>query len=175
MAQEGNRKIFFAWQSDTKSEFNKDLVWKALIAACASLNDEPELGPEREGIVADRDTKGVAGSGDIHRIIFDKLDRTDLALFDLTAIAKSDGGKSIPNPNVMLELGYATKSIGESRIVLVANQGAKFHGDLPFDLRNRRVIFYRCSRSEQVPESIAQLTAQLSPDDSRRGELSDRV
>lgn len=162
MAQEGNRRVFFAWQSDTKSEFNKNLIWDALNQACKTLSDEAELGPDREDIRADRDTQGVAGSGDIHRIIFDKLERTDLALFDLTAVARTDGGKPIPNPNVMLELGFATRAIGESRIALVANSAAKHHGDLPFDLRNRRIIFYKCTHTDHVVDAKQSLTTALT-------------
>ena len=161
MAQPGHRKVFFAWQSDTRAEFNKDLIWDALQTACKELSDDAELGPEREQLGADRDTQGVAGSGDVHQIIFEKLAKTDLAIFDLSAVAKTDGGKAVPNPNVMLELGFATRAITEARIALIANEAVKYDGPLPFDLRNRRTIFYRCSKTEHVAEAKAKLVETL--------------
>ncbi len=47
-------------------------------------------------------------------------------------------GKAMPNPNVLLELGYAAAKLGWDRLVLVMNTNYGHPEELPFDLRNRR-------------------------------------
>jgi hypothetical protein len=60
---------------------------------------------------------------------------------DISTIALIGEGserKCLANPNVMLELGYARKSIGRGRIIPVFNKaiGPTRFEDLPFDLRH---------------------------------------
>ncbi|KXL53770.1 hypothetical protein CLNEO_09960 [Anaerotignum neopropionicum] len=52
------------------------------------------------------------------------------------------GCKKTPNPNVLLELGYAVNKIGWERVICVFNKIFGTINDLPFDLRNRRVLTY---------------------------------
>lgn len=51
-------------------------------------------------------------------------------------------GRSSPNPNVLLELGYAVSQLGWDRIVMVMNTAFGDVTQLPFDLRGRRVLPY---------------------------------
>jgi hypothetical protein len=46
--------------------------------------------------------------------------------------------KLLPNPNVLLELGYATAKIGWDRVVLVMNEAYGRPEQLMFDLKHRR-------------------------------------
>jgi hypothetical protein len=57
----------------------------------------------------------------------------------LTIVAKTSDGKQVPNPNVLIEYGYAMKAISSERIIAVMNEeyGAAANG-LPFDLQHRR-------------------------------------
>ncbi len=48
----------------------------------------------------------------------------------------------MPNPNVLIELGYAIKAMGHERIILVFNKSFGKVEELPFDLRTRRVLVY---------------------------------
>lgn len=65
---------------------------------------------------------------------------------DLTFCGNRVGGGPIPNPNVLIEYGYALKVLGESRVVAVMNtaHGQASRDNMPFDLLNRRFpISYR--------------------------------
>jgi hypothetical protein len=49
-----------------------------------------------------------------------------------------DNPKMLPNPNVLLELGYAAHCLGWERVILVMNSHFGPPEFLPFDLRHRR-------------------------------------
>jgi hypothetical protein len=61
--------------------------------------------------------------------------------------------KPAPNPNVLLELGYAIKALGWERIVLVMNTEFGEPTVLPFDLRSRRITTYKVAEDadEKAP------------------------
>ena len=59
---------------------------------------------------------------------------------DVTPITVSASGKACPNPNVLLEMGYANRALTEHRVIQVWNttfEGATIE-KLPFDMRGRR-------------------------------------
>lgn len=127
--------VFWSWQSDLDARVTRNLVRDALADAINDLEAELEERPELTS-----DTKGVAGSPDIVATILEKIDACAVFVGDVTPIAFSSSGKAIANPNVLIELGYAKKSRGLNRIVLVWNTA--FDGTtpehLPFDMRTRR-------------------------------------
>jgi hypothetical protein len=131
-------KIFWSWQSDSPKSVNQHFVKDALQTAIEHLSADLGLTePERPEL--DHDTKGEPGLVEIVSTIFKKIDGAAVFVADVTPIAETVEKKLLPNPNVMIELGYALKSLGHERIVLVANRA--FGGrpeDLPFDLRHRR-------------------------------------
>jgi hypothetical protein len=59
-----------------------------------------------------------------------------------------------PNPNVLVELGYALKCHGPAQLVLVMNTSYGAPESLPFDLRTRRVLRYSMTEdaAERAPE-----------------------
>lgn len=66
--------------------------------------------------VIDRDTVGVSGSPDIGQTIFQKIDKAAVFVADVSIInAGSDEDRQTPNPNVLIELGYAMRAIGPAR------------------------------------------------------------
>jgi hypothetical protein len=132
-------KIFWSWQSDTPAAEGRNFVKTSLSAALAQLADELEW-TEAERAELDHDTKDVPGLAPIADTIFDKIDNAAIFVADVTSTgATPDGKKKTPNPNVLIELGYALKSLGPQRVVLVANGAGGFRPeDLPFDLRHRR-------------------------------------
>jgi len=132
-------KIFWSWQSDTPPANGLDLVKAALAEAIEQLAEELDLS-EAHRPELDHDTKDVPGLAPIADTIFEKIDGAALFVADVTLTgATSDGKKKTPNPNVLIELGYALKSLGPERIILVANCAGGFRPeDLPFDLRHRR-------------------------------------
>lgn len=132
-------KIFWSWQSDTPPAIGRDLVKSSLKEAIQQLAEELDLS-EAERPELDHDTKDVPGLAPIADTIFAKIDGAALFVADVTLTgATPDGKKKTPNPNVLIELGYALKGLGTEAIVLVANSSGGFRPeDLPFDLRHRR-------------------------------------
>lgn len=140
--------IFFAWQLDTPSDLNKTFIWGALQEAAAHLagDAQPELAPRPE-----KDTEGVSGNPNIVETIFRRISECSIFLADLTFVATTPNGKKTPNPNVLLELGYAARCVGWDRTILVMNNAAGTGADLPFDmLQHRWPIEYRLTEDTQV-------------------------
>lgn len=137
-------KIFYSWQSDLPNSTNRGFIQKALEAAAKSLRNDDSVNIEP---VVDRDTAGIAGSPDITATIFNKIDAAATFVCDVSIINKVEGepgnaSRLTPNPNVLIELGYAAKSLGWDRIIMVMNLAFSKPENLPFDLRPKRVVEY---------------------------------
>jgi hypothetical protein len=131
-------KIFWSWQSDRYVQTGQYFVRDALKEAAKQLSREHEL-TEADRLEIDHDTKGVPGTPPIVETIFNKIEEAAVFVADVTPVGVSDGGKLLPNPNVMIELGYARRAKGHERIILVCNsQYLARPEDLPFDLRGDR-------------------------------------
>ncbi|MDR7232739.1 hypothetical protein J2X45_003849 [Caulobacter sp. BE264] len=125
--------VFYAWQSDRSSALCRHFIAKALKAAAATVG-------ERHGaeIRIDSDTQGVPGTPPVSETILQKIDACDVFLADLTFVAETSGGKVSPNPNVLIEYGYALKAKGPRKVLLVMNTAFGAPEQLPFDLRHLR-------------------------------------
>jgi hypothetical protein len=135
-------KIFWSWQSDhspkTCRHFIRDALSEAVDAAGKELGLEDAERPE-----LDHDTKDAPGMTEIARTILDKISRSAVFVADLTPIGKTEAGKALPNPNVLIELGWALKELGPDRIIGALNTAGGFTADdLPFDIRHRRAMLY---------------------------------
>jgi len=132
--------VFYSWQSDLPNPTNRGFIERALKDAAKTLRNDDSIRVEP---VVDRDTLGVPGSPEIHRTIFEKIDAAAVFVADVSIINPNvPEGRRMPNPNVLVELGYALKSLGPTRIVLVMNTAFGPPEQLPFDLRTRRVLRY---------------------------------
>tara|TARA_R110000787_G_scaffold15402_4_gene47524 strand:- start:20493 stop:21761 length:1269 start_codon:yes stop_codon:yes gene_type:complete len=135
-------KIFWSWQNDYAPKRNRWFIQDALTDAVAALADEYELEPAGRPEL-DHDTKDTAGMVEITNEIFDKIAVSAAFVADLTPIARTEDGKALPNPNVLIELGWALKMPGWRRLVGVMNVAEGFSpDDLPFDIRQRRALTY---------------------------------
>lgn len=152
---------FFAWQLDTPAEQNKKFIWNALTSATKAIASSavPEESPRPES-----DTGGVAGSPNIVDTIFNRIRDCAFFVADLTFTSKTESGKVVPNPNVLIELGYAARSVGWERTILVMNAAYGNAKQLPFDiLQHRWPIEYRMSDRTIVGEKrFEQLSDALS-------------
>lgn len=128
------RTIFWSWQSDEPQRETRHIMREALAEAIAQLGAELE---EAERPELDHDTKGAGGSPEIVRTILRKIEAASVFVADVTPVAATAAGKQVPNPNVMLELGYARSVLGLDRIILVWNMAIfeSRYADLPFDLQ----------------------------------------
>jgi hypothetical protein len=130
--------VFYAWQSDHPKEC-RNFIEQALRKAIKELAAEPDAKVVPR---LDKDTEGVPGSPSISDTIFRKIDAASVFVGDITPILQTETRRS-PNPNVLLELGYAVKRLGWDRVILVSNIAFAPLEELPFDLRGRRTIGYK--------------------------------
>lgn len=147
--------IFFSWQSDTKDGSRK-IIENALSNAKAELK-------ENNGIFIniDHSTLGKSGMPSIDQTILRKIDNCDIFLCDLTPVAKyekKEGNgititKQVPNPNVLLELGYAMSAVGVDYIIPVAHQGRWLPAEMPFDINHHSVYCFtkdECNLTDSI-------------------------
>jgi hypothetical protein len=66
--------------------------------------------------IIDRDTKDVPGAPHIARTILEKVAAADVFVADVSITQGTGGHRATPNPNVLIELGYAMCSLGDSRM-----------------------------------------------------------
>ena len=134
-------KIFYSWQSDLPNKENRNFIQDCIERVVKKYKNVI-------AIDADRDTKNATGAPDITTTIFEKINDSDLFIADITIINKSKLGffqgkyKPTPNPNVLIELGYAACALGWDRIICVYNTDYSKLEALPFDLRQHRITAY---------------------------------
>ena len=133
------RVVFYSWQSDLPNATSRGFIQAALEAAAEKISTDKSV--EIEPVI-DRDTQGVSGSPDISATIFAKIATADVFVADVSIIAKRRKGRPTPNPNVMIELGYALRAHGTDKVLMVFNEAYGNIADLPFDLKMRRIIPY---------------------------------
>ena len=164
-------KVFYSWQSDLPGSTNRNFIEKCINEAVNNCNSVIE-GIE---IVADRDTKGITGSPNISQTIFSKIDECDLFVADVSIVndysileatdkfidsaivtnkqqevdQKSQKVRYTPNPNVLVELGYAVKCLGWERVICFINTDYGDISKLPFDLEHQRVTPYSLEKEEK--------------------------
>ena len=140
------KTVFYSWQSDLPNSDNRGFIQTALEKAATSIASDNAINIDP---VIDRDTKDIAGSPDIAATIFSKISSADIFVADISIIHKKNGCRPTPNPNILIELGYALKTMGYERIVLVFNEAYGEIQDLPFDLRSRRLTIYNSSKDKK--------------------------
>ena len=153
------RIVFYSWQSDLLNAANRGFIQTALEQAAATIAADDTVAIEP---VVDRDTQNVPGSPDIASTIFTKIASADIFVADVSIVTRAEQMRSAPNPNVLIELGYALKALGHERVILVFNRAVGTLAELPFDLRTRRVLLYEMQETaaERAPER-KQLERQL--------------
>jgi hypothetical protein len=146
--------VFFSWQADTPSRIGRSLLHDVLEDACRALGADNELTDAARGLTVDSDTRGTAGSPPIVETIFRKIDAASVFVADMTFVAERSGGGRSPNPNVLIEYGWALKSLGYERIICIMNTayGAPSGEALPFDLRHARWPLQYELRTDASPE-----------------------
>jgi hypothetical protein len=149
-------RIFYSWQSDKLSKVNKDFIQSATKQAIKRLKRDVDLSIDP---ALDRDTKNLPGAPAIAQSILEKIEKSDLFLCDVTLVTPKRSTRPSPNPNVLIELGYAAAKLGWERIICIMNKGYGDPEKLPFDLQHRRwPILY--SLSDNVSKEEAKRECQ---------------
>jgi hypothetical protein len=118
--------IFYSWQSDAPAGTNRSFIEEALNRAVDRLNSDATVEPVvRETVIkVDKDTEGIPGSPPIADTILRKIENCAAFVADLTLVGESlavlqaaqDFRKRFfPNPNVLLEYGYALRCHGHDK------------------------------------------------------------
>jgi hypothetical protein len=144
-------RIFYSWQSDRDNSTNRGFIEKALQGAAKELEKDKTLDVDP---VVDRDVAGTPGSQNIAEVILKKIDQADVFVCDVSIITPPDAKRPCPNPNVIFELGYALRTLGEERIVMVMNTEFAPPEQLPFDLKMKSVITYNMRSEVQDKGSV---------------------
>lgn len=137
-------KIFYSWQSDLPNKANRGLIQDALAAAAGRIGRDGDFDVTP---VIDRDVQGNPGAPDIAAAIFDKIMQSDVFAADVS-IVQAFGADRTPNPNVLVELGFAVGTLGWERVLLVVNEAYGAVTELPFDLRQRLALRYRSAGAD---------------------------
>jgi hypothetical protein len=138
--------VFYSWQSDLPNNTNRGLIGQALENAARSIRRDDSIQVEP---VIDRDTVGVPGAPDIASTILDKIEKAQVFVCDVSIVNGGTEARPMPNPNVLIELGYALKALGPQRIIMIMNSAFGAPELLPFDLRMKRVVTYHVPPEEQ--------------------------
>ncbi len=158
--------VFYAWQSDRPENSNRFLVRDAAktaikrVARDSNIEESPRL---------DHDTKDVPGLAEVAGTIFRKIESCGLFLADLTFIGGSEAregkeSKLLPNSNVVLELGYAARSVGWERVIAVMNTAYGPPSQMIFDVLHRRwpITFeLRADETGRLAEERATLSSRI--------------
>jgi len=139
--------VFYSWQSWTDGGANRNFIEDCLERAIKEIRKDDSL---RLDPVIDRDTQGVPGAADIANTIFGKVADADVFVADVSFIQEPGAQRRTPNPNVLVELGYALSKLGDGKVVCILNLASGRIEELPFDIRGRLVATY-----ELIPKSKA--------------------
>jgi hypothetical protein len=154
-----NRTVFYSWQADLDPSVTRAFIQSAIEGAVRTIAKDESI---RVTPVLDRDTSGVTGTPSIAETILEKIASCDVFVCDVSIVNSGTTFRATPNPNVLVELGYAAALLGWDRILLV--QDTTFGGPdrLPFDLRGRRVLAYELAPgSPNVGVAEAELGGRL--------------
>lgn len=157
--------IFYSWQSDLPNNTNRGFILDVLGKAVRNIRRTMNI-----DAAIDRDTANVPGAPEIHTTIFEKISQADLFVADVSIINNKStmwakwlnkDKRKTPNPNVLIELGYAMSKLGENRIILVQNLSFGGIEELPFDISKKRVIGYSVHVSTDKPNIKEEFIAKL--------------
>lgn len=97
--------------------------------------------------------EGEPGTPDVANKIFERIGKCAIFVADITPIGETPKRRP-PNPNVMIEYGFAEKAVTDARILTVFNEAfGDWETDRPFDLRHkRRPITYQLAERHSEKE-----------------------
>lgn len=131
--------IFYSWQSDLPSKTNRQFIKNSLEAAMNDIHADNKIISDWS---IESDSRGEIGTPELASRIFAKIDQCDIFVADISIINPNIDFRKTSNPNVLIELGYASSKLGWDRILCVHNLMYGKIEDLPFDIRHRKPIAY---------------------------------
>jgi len=150
--------IFYSWQSDYNP--SRSHIRDGIDQAVGILNSR---NPKSQLLIIES-TRPEDGAGNIVEAIKTNIDRSLMAIFDVTNVSKVDAAdlaaKCYPNANVVFELGYALSRKRADQVLMVKkSRSADLGNDVtPFDFsQNRRIDYDRPANLKQaISEAIVE-------------------
>jgi len=149
-------KVFYSWQSDIDGKINRYFIFEAVKKAVENLKKEGAF-----DIEIDQATRGEPGTPDIPDTILRKIDEASIFIADVTFINDKNENRRTPNPNVLIELGYAIKKHGFEKILLIFNEEFGKPKELPFDINHRKPMQYHYNSSLDRKACLKTLTKEF--------------
>lgn len=125
--------LFYSWQSDRDRKVCGRFIRLAIESAIERIEAEHSI-----AIRLDSDTANVPGTPPVSETILAKIRECEIFVGDVTFVGKAANGKLLPNPNVMIEFGYARGVLTDHQILSVMNTVYGSPKELPFDLAHLR-------------------------------------
>ncbi len=151
--------VFYSWQSDLPNTLNRGLIRKAFDDAIRAINADLSV---EEAIRIDQDTQGVSGSPPITETILRKIEQCSVFIPDVSFVCGTEETRKSPNPNVMIEYGYALKVCGDERIISVFNTAFGDWEKLPFDMRHKRRPILYCASDDLSVDGRRRVRGELA-------------
>lgn len=154
-------EIFYSWQSDLPNSTNRGFIHEVIDKSIKKiiLDDDYKIQPR-----LDKDTDGVSGSPNISQTILEKIKNSNVFVADISIVTGFQKDERFsPNPNVLIELGFAISCLTWDKIILIYND---LHNNdetvLPFDIRQHRRISYTLREGEDKTEIKKSLVNQVT-------------
>ncbi|OFX26994.1 MAG: hypothetical protein A2033_15990 [Bacteroidetes bacterium GWA2_31_9] len=144
--------IFYSWQSDLENSTNRTFLKDCISDAIRSINKKNKYQYE---LVIDEATKREPGTPGIADTILNKIDNCKVFICDISTINSDSENRKTPNPNVLIEAGYAIKSLGWNRVICIINNHYGSVDSVPFDLKHRRIFQYSLEKNDSQKKNIA--------------------
>lgn len=169
-------KIFYSWQSDLPNNKNRGFINNCLSKAAKNIYQKDKSISE---YLIESDSRNESGTPDLVTSIFSKIDVCDIFVADISIINSTENQisapfRKMPNPNVMIELGYAAKSVGWEQIICVFNREYAEIEELPFDIRFRKPIVYNTCRDKVLEKQEFTQALELQIASIIREKLTDK-
>jgi hypothetical protein len=132
-------KVFYSWQSDLPNKSNRQFIMDCLEKAMESIHKDNFSISDWS---IESDSRGETGTPELASAIFSKIDQCDIFIADVSIINHDSDHRKVCNPNVLIELGYASSKLGWEKILCVYNLIYGRIEDLPFDIRHRKPLIY---------------------------------
>lgn len=140
-------KLFYSWQSDLPNNTNRGYINNCIEKASKKIY---EVNNSISEYSIDSDSRDESGTPDLVSSIFSKIDECDIFIADISIINTTSNQRKTPNPNVLIELGYASKALGWDNILCLFNSEYGKIEELPFDIRFRKPIQYNTSQDKSA-------------------------
>jgi hypothetical protein len=157
--------IFYSWQSDTPNKHNRWFILDCIKKAVVELKRSGEI---TESPRVEHDTTGIGGTVSITETIYERIADSSIFVADVTFVGSTRRSvlqvaseclsslehrrfkeflsrlpfsvrpKKIPNPNVLLETGFAARCLGWKRVVSVMNTSFGSPDKQIFDLKHHK-------------------------------------